>query len=89
MASHKVGHLKRYNHLESTRWSRLQADWADSRIGVVQAAAFETPTTFYDETVSLMWHGGESGHGNENSKERSDDRRAYLHFHRHAALTWT
>lgn len=48
VASHKVGHLERYNQLESTRWSRLQADWAHNRIGVVQTAACETPATLHD-----------------------------------------
>ena len=90
MASHKVDHLKRYNHLESTRWFRLQVDWADSHIGVVQAAACETLTTLYDETVSLVWwHEDVFGHGNGNGKERSDDRRCSLLFHRHAALHTT
>ena len=42
-----------------------------------------------DETVSSVRHEDVFGHGNGNSKERSDDRCAYLLCYRRAALART
>jgi hypothetical protein len=57
-----VGHFKRYNDLELTRWAWLQADRAHICIRVVEVVARETPPTLRHVQCLNYGHVGRTCH---------------------------